>query len=57
MGLEFGHDLFISNYECFDGLTKNVLKHAYELLGRKEFFEILDAHYAVGRNRGLTNGI
>lgn len=49
MGLEFGHDLFVSNYACFDGMAKSVLKTAYELLERKEFSEILEQQWTVGR--------
>jgi hypothetical protein len=49
MGLEFGHDLFISNYECFDGMAKSVLSTAYGLLGRSEFSKILEKHLEYGR--------
>ena len=43
MGLEFGHDLFISGYECFDKMAKNVLATAYRLLKRENFGKILEA--------------
>uniref|UniRef100_A0A1I8BWJ5 Uncharacterized protein n=1 Tax=Meloidogyne hapla TaxID=6305 RepID=A0A1I8BWJ5_MELHA len=49
MGLEFGHDLFISNYECFDGMTKSVLEVTYGLLKREEFGKILKAQWEYGR--------
>uniref|UniRef100_A0A914NLV1 Uncharacterized protein n=1 Tax=Meloidogyne incognita TaxID=6306 RepID=A0A914NLV1_MELIC len=49
MGLEFGHDLFISNYECFDAMTKNVLEVTYKLLKREVFAKILKEQWENGR--------
>lgn len=51
MGLEFGHDLFISNYECFDGMAKSVLSTAYKLLDRNVFATILEKHWEYGRRK------
>ncbi|KAL3112198.1 hypothetical protein niasHT_016971 [Heterodera trifolii] len=50
MGLEFGHDLFMSNYACFDGMAKSVLMTSYELLGRKQFATLLEKHMEVRRH-------
>uniref|UniRef100_A0A915E373 Histone PARylation factor 1 n=1 Tax=Ditylenchus dipsaci TaxID=166011 RepID=A0A915E373_9BILA len=49
MGLEFGHQLYLSNYACFDGLAKSVLCNAYNLLNRSQFTDILQAQYNKGR--------
>jgi hypothetical protein len=51
MGLEFGHDLFYSNFETFHKLAHNTLKTAYEQLGRLRFVEILEALERHGRFR------
>lgn len=51
MGLEFGHDLFVSGYSAFDSITKSVLSTAYQLLKRDNFNKILDAHYEYGRRK------
>ncbi|KAH7703115.1 hypothetical protein AAVH_29721 [Aphelenchoides avenae] len=51
MGLEFGQDLFHSNYDTFEKLAHNVLKTGYQLLGRKPFVEILEAQSKQGRFR------
>ncbi|VDM27493.1 unnamed protein product [Toxocara canis] len=44
MGLELGHNLFMSNYADFDKLAASLLSSAYALLGRNEFSCILKAH-------------
>lgn len=49
MGLEFGHDLFVSNYECYDGMVRCVLSTAYGLLGRNKFATILEKQCEHGR--------
>ncbi|KAH7709268.1 hypothetical protein AAVH_23473 [Aphelenchoides avenae] len=51
MGLEFGQDLFYSNYDTFEKLAHNVLKTAYQLLDRKPFLEILETQSKHGRFR------
>lgn len=50
MGLEFGHDLFFSNYEIYDVLASHTLTTAYKLLKRSAFADILEAHIKERRN-------
>ncbi|VDN18382.1 unnamed protein product [Gongylonema pulchrum] len=49
MGLELGHNLFWSNYEVFDQMSKKVLMTAYNLLKREVFAEILEMHMRIRR--------
>ncbi|KAM3726665.1 Histone PARylation factor [Dirofilaria immitis] len=42
MGLEFGHDIFWSNYDFFDKMAEKVLTMAYKLLNRGVFARILE---------------
>ncbi|MFH4979245.1 hypothetical protein AB6A40_005954 [Gnathostoma spinigerum] len=49
MGLEFGHELFMSNYCDVDRMAVSVLTTAYTLLERSAFAKILKAHTDVRR--------
>uniref|UniRef100_A0A0M3IP85 Glucuronosyltransferase n=1 Tax=Ascaris lumbricoides TaxID=6252 RepID=A0A0M3IP85_ASCLU len=50
MGLELGHNLFLSNFSDFDKLAVSILNGAYTLLGRDEFSRILKAHAEIRRS-------
>uniref|UniRef100_A0A915ATU0 Aprataxin and PNK-like factor PBZ domain-containing protein n=1 Tax=Parascaris univalens TaxID=6257 RepID=A0A915ATU0_PARUN len=50
MGLELGHNLFLSNFVDFDKLAVSILSGAYTLLGRDEFSRILKAHAGIRRS-------
>uniref|UniRef100_A0A8R1XZP2 Aprataxin and PNK-like factor PBZ domain-containing protein n=1 Tax=Onchocerca volvulus TaxID=6282 RepID=A0A8R1XZP2_ONCVO len=49
MGLEFGHDIFWSNYGFFDKMTERLLTMAYKLLNREAFARILKVHMPLRR--------
>lgn len=49
MGLEFGHDIFWSNYGYFDKMAAKLLIMAYDLLNRKAFSRILKLHMPFRR--------
>ncbi|GMT24703.1 hypothetical protein PFISCL1PPCAC_16000, partial [Pristionchus fissidentatus] len=49
--LEFGHDLFVSNFETIDAMAKRNLTMAYKLLGRDEFVAIVEAQMAPQMRR------
>ncbi|OZC10445.1 hypothetical protein X798_02488 [Onchocerca flexuosa] len=49
MGLEFGHDIFWSNYGFFDKMAEKLLTMAYKLLNREAFARILEVHMPLRR--------
>ncbi|CAJ0937539.1 unnamed protein product, partial [Mesorhabditis belari] len=51
MGLELGHDCFMANAPRLDKVTKLLLAKAYELLGRKEYGEIVRIQFVDGNRR------
>ncbi|KAL3981565.1 hypothetical protein ACH3XW_43610 [Acanthocheilonema viteae] len=44
MGLEFGHNIFWSNYVFFDKMALKILTTAYKLMNREAFAHILEVH-------------
>ncbi|XP_042206077.1 histone PARylation factor 1-like [Homarus americanus] len=56
MGLEFGLDMFMFGHEEFHKPLYHVLSLAYEILGRKPYIDILQAHLK-NRRRGTNLSI
>uniref|UniRef100_A0A0R3S4H6 Uncharacterized protein n=1 Tax=Elaeophora elaphi TaxID=1147741 RepID=A0A0R3S4H6_9BILA len=49
MGLELGHDMFWSNYGCFDKVAKRLLVTAYKLLDRNTYAHLIEIHMPYRR--------